>query len=266
MVFRPVHAPRLCETIASRLRELVFEGSLAPGVRLPPERELAERFGASRPTIRDALSILETEGLLQGRRDGLYVADPVGETIAAPLTALFQDNPDSFADYLEFRLIIEREACYYAALRANDVDRDNIRRCFERVTTLHEKPDPEAEAVAEADFHLSIYEACHNLTILHVMRGMSGLLRQDVTLNRTRLYPRAGYRDLTVQQHRAIFEAIMNGAPDAAREAGHAHIAFARDALEEIKLADHRLDVSLRRMAARTPGGFPVDPVGTALK
>ncbi len=251
MVFQAVHPPRLSDAIADQIRDLIYEGALPPGTRIPSERELAERFDTSRPTVRSALAKLDAEGLLQMQRDGLHVADPTADGNSAPLTALYEGRPERFDDYLEFRLIIEREAAYFAALRATNVDRDNITRCFEKLMELHKQSDAGAEAQADADFHLSIYEACHNMTILHVMRGMSGLLRNDVIHNRGRLHPRTGYHDLNAQQHRAIHEAVMAGSPDAARAAAHTHIALVREFLDEMQKANDRLETSLHRMASK---------------
>jgi GntR family transcriptional repressor for pyruvate dehydrogenase complex len=251
LVFHAVRLPRLSDAIADQIRGLIYEGALQPGTRMPSERELAERFGTSRPTIRSALSKLDAEGLLHMQRNGLHVADPTADSIVAPLTALYEDKPERFDDYLEFRLVIESEATYFAALRATAIDRETITERFERLMELHGQSDAGAEAKADADFHLSIYEACHNMTILHVMRGLSGLLCNDVLHNRSRLDPRTGYHDLNAQQHRAIYTAIMAGSPDAARAAAHSHIALVREFLDEMKRANERLETSLHRLATK---------------
>ncbi|MDR3440522.1 FCD domain-containing protein [Telmatospirillum sp.] len=257
MVFQAVRPPRLSDAIADQIRDLIYEGALPPGTRMPSERELAERFDTSRPTVRSALAKLDSEGLLQMQRDGLHVNDPMADNTAVSLTALYEGRPERFDDYLEFRLIIEREATYFAALRATTVDRDNISRCFEKLMELHEQSDAGSEAQADADFHLAIYEASHNMTILHVMRGMAGLLRNDVIHNRSRLHPRTGYHELNGQQHRAIYDAVMAGSPDAARAAAHTHIALVREFLDEMQKATDRLETSLRRMASKAQLGQP---------
>jgi GntR family transcriptional repressor for pyruvate dehydrogenase complex len=251
MVFQAVRPPRLSDAIADQIRDLIFEGALPPGTRMPSERELAERFDTSRPTVRAALVKLDGEGLLQVQRDGLHVADPMADDTPTSLAALYEGHPERLDDFLEFRLIIEREATYFAALRATAVDRENITRCFERLMELHDQPDAGNEAQADADFHLAIYEASHNMTILHVVRGMTGLLRNDVVHNRSRLHPRTGYHELNGQQHRAIYQAVMAGSPDAARAAAHTHIALVREFLDEMQKATERLETSLRRMASK---------------
>ncbi len=247
-MFEPVKPRRLADEIADRIRHMILEGSLRPGDRLPAERQLAEQFETSRPTIRDALMVLEREGLLQMQRGGLQVVDATEASIRDPLTALFHADPSVFNDYLEFRSVIEGAAASFAAHRASDVDRQNLKEAFDEILHSHDLADPVREARADAEFHIAIYEACHNLTILHIMRGMAELLRNDVFFNRSTLYPRTGYRDSTLMQHRAIFDAIMLGEPTVARNAAEAHIGFVREALTELRKSEDRLEVALRRM------------------
>ncbi len=250
-MFEPVKTRRLADEIADRIRQMILEGSLRPGDRLPAERQLAEQFDTSRPTIRDSLMLLENEGLLQMQRGGLQVVDATGTTIREPLTALFHADPSTFEDYLEFRSVIEGAAAAFAAQRATEIDRANLQHAFGEVIRCHETGDPMREANADAEFHIAIYEACHNLTVLHIMRGMAELLRNDVFYNRSLLYPRAGYRDSTFLQHKAIFDAIMLREPTLARQASEAHIAFVKDSREELKKTDQRIGISQRRNQMR---------------
>ena len=129
------------------------------------------------------------------------------------------------------------------------VDRELIQNCFGAMEAAHQKDDPTDEANADADFHLAIYEASHNLLMLHVMRSLSGMLRNDVFYNRATLYLRRNVRDLLLAQHRAIRDAIMAGDAEAARQAAREHMSFTADALKEIAKADARLEVSLNRIA-----------------
>jgi GntR family transcriptional regulator, transcriptional repressor for pyruvate dehydrogenase complex len=247
----PARHKRLAEEIADRIRSMILEGTLRPGDRLPAERQLAEELSTSRPTIREALKILEDEQLLQMRRGGIHIADATELTIKNPLTSLFRSNPETFDDYLEFRAVVEGMASQFAAIRATEPDRDALRVAFKEILEAHEAHDQLREAHADANFHVAIYEACHNLTTLHIMRGMADLLRNDVFFNRSSLYPRAGYRDSTVEQHRAIYEAIMRGDPQAARANAESHMVFVRQALDELKRSEQRLETALRRARER---------------
>ena len=242
---------KLADEIADRMRHLILHGILRPGDQIESERHLAETMSASRPVIREALGMLEAEGLLQIKRGGLHVRALAAEPILEPLVSLFRNEPSSFDDYLEFREIIEGAASYFAALRATEIDRDALRQAHDNFVKSHDRGDPQYEADMDAAFHIAIYEACHNLAILHIMRGTSGLLRNDVFFNRSRLYTRVGYKESTIEQHQLICEAILSGNPDGARSAAFAHITFVRKAIDELTKADFRLDISRRRQSER---------------
>jgi len=245
-----IRPAKLADAIAQHLESLVLEGSLRPHEKLPAERDLAERFDVSRPSLREALEKLEKRGLLyKGKGGTTFVAPLLGEGFTQPLYAAMAERPDTTYDYLEFRRFVEGPASQFAALRGTEIDRGEIRLCFAAMEAAHRKDDPSDEAEADAEFHLSIYEASHNLVMLHVMRSMSDLLRKDVFYNRAKLYQRQGVRELLLAQHRTIFEAVVAGDPEAARNAAEAHVDFTREALQEIAKADARLEVSLRRMA-----------------
>lgn len=246
----PIRPTKLADTIAERLEQLILEGSLRPGERLLSERDLAAKFDVSRPSLREAIDKLEKKGLVySGKGGATYVAPLLGDGFTGPLSEVLRTRPETTFDYLEFRAIVEGSAAYLAALRGTDIDRDLLRDCFERMEHAHGHEDSSTEADADADFHLSIYEASHNVVMLHIMRSLSDMLRNDVFYNRAKLYARQGVRELLLEQHRATYTAIMAGDPQGARAAAEAHINFTRDALMEIAKADARLEVSLRRIA-----------------
>src|SRR5438552_15576329 len=95
----PVRKTRIYEEVASQIQRLISEGRLRPGDHLPPERELAERFGVSRTSVRDAIRVLELMGLLvprQGERMVVWVLRP--ESLVNPLSSLLGRNRTPFAD------------------------------------------------------------------------------------------------------------------------------------------------------------------------
>lgn len=170
------------------------------------------------------------------------------EAHSTPLAYLLQAHTAAAYDYLEFRCVVEGEAARLAAERADAADRAMLTRRFNAIEAMHAKDDPTEEADADAEFHLGVYEAARNLVLLHIMRGFSSMLRNDVFYSRNRLYTRKGVRDLLLQQHRAIYDAIMARDPVAAAAAATAHMRFTRDTLEQINAADERKEASLRRV------------------
>lgn len=243
----PIKPARLAETIADHLQALILEGVLRPGDRLLPERELADRLQVSRPSLREGIDLLERKGLLTGGRGGTHVARFLAP-LSDPLAALFTQNERVAADYFECRTIMEVEATRLAAHRATEPDRAAIREQVERIRAAHLLDDPAAEAQADIDLHQKIYEASHNVVLLHLMRAMSDLLRRGIFYSREQLYRRPGVREASLAQHVAIGEAVLAGDGEAAEKAARDHLRFTFDTVEEIRRDDLRRAVSIRRV------------------
>ena len=243
--------------VARRIEDLIREGALRPGDKLPAERDVAERLAVSRPTLREGIRSLEEKGLLIGEPGGATRIAPLGTSITDPLAALLAARAETTDDYMEFRDIMEGAAAALAAERATEVDLAAIGACMARIDRAHGLQDPTDEAEADADFHVAIYEATHNIVLLHVMRALCGMLRAGVFYNRAKLYARPEVRGLLREQHRAIHDAIIVRDVAAARRASEGHIDFTHGALKEIRNAEARLEVSLRRMAGDRFGAPP---------
>ncbi|WP_299908621.1 FCD domain-containing protein [uncultured Paracoccus sp.] len=244
-----VKSERAAEAVAQHIEALILEGSLKPDARLLPERELAERLEVSRSTLRDGLKILEARGLLVSGGRGAQVAALGAEAITDPLIALLARHSEGADDYLEFRGIIEGAAAGLAAERATPVERERLRDLMARMARAHEAEDPTAEGEADAELHLMIYEASHNLTLLQIMQALSGVVRADVLQNRARLFAIPAMRDVLYAQHCRIGEAVLAGDAAAASAAALEHLAYLRAARHELSAADARLDLSMRRLS-----------------
>lgn len=244
-----IRPEKLPEAIASFLETLILEGSLRPGDRLPPERELALQLEVSRPSLRQAISLLENRGLLEIRRNGTFIAPVLDQHFGDHLWEIMRNDPESTADYLEFRGAIDSLAAFLAASRSSDIDREIITNAFHAMEDAHTRANPDEEAEADTLFHQSLYEAGHNVVMLQIMGGLTGILRQDVHNNRTKLYNRKGLRQILFEQHKAIHDAVMAQDGPAARDAAMAHVTFTRAALAEIDRTDARLEMALRRFA-----------------
>ena len=244
-----VKPERAAETVARHIETLILEGSLAPDAALLPERDLAQRLNVSRPTLRDGLKLLEERGLLTAEKGrGMRVAPLGKQAIGDPLIALLSERPEVADDYLEFRDIVECQAAAMAARRASPIDLDRIRACLDQIETAHISAAPKDEAAADADLHLAIYEASHNLVVLQIMRTLAGSLRNDVAKNRGNMFTIPAIRELLRDQHLAIGQAILARDPQAAEDAAHAHLDYIRQAARELREAERQLDLSLRRL------------------
>lgn len=211
----------------------LLDGSWSPGTRLPAERALAETLGVSRNSLREAIYCLKARGLLVSRHgSGVFVTDRLQATIASPWQQLLADHPDLRWDTLEFRRELEAATAHYAALRAKQDDLQKISAVIRRLIGAYDEGDRPAERQADADFHEAIAEASHNSMFLYLHSGMVRMLREHISLNLMELQDPTG--EVTVQlreQHLAIWDAIRQQQPEAARQAMLAHIDFTRSEL-----------------------------------
>ena len=236
------------EATARHIEDLILEGSLRAGDPLLPEREMALRLEVSRPTLRQGIKMLEDKGLILADANGTRRIAPLATSITDPLVELMSSRSEVVDDYLELRSTLEGMAASLAATRANDVDRQTLAACMERIEAAHDKADAHDEAEADVDLHIAIYEASHNVVLLQIMRALSGMLREGVFHNRAKLYARAEVRDVLRLQHRAIHDAVMARDPIAAARAAEDHMGYTKRVLNEIIAAEARLEISLRRL------------------
>ncbi len=233
--YRTVAAPqktRLSDSIAEQLEQLIVDGTLAPGHALPGERVLALKFGVSRPSLREALLRLEARGLLKvARGGGFAVTDVTAPTITDPLVHLLQRHPAAEEDVIELRHGLEVLAAQHAAERATRTDRAALKRRFDQLESSRARRDPLEVAQADAEFHLAIAEASHNVALIHVMHGLHNLLRTSMRHVWSLLYADADQVRTLNEQHRALLRAVLAGDAGAAGEAAHRHLQHVRECL-----------------------------------
>ena len=245
---------RLSDRIAQELERSIVDGTLKPGERLPAERQLAERLGVSRPSLREAIQKLASKGLLNSRQGGgTYVSETLNSAMTDPLMAMLQQQPDARYDVLEVRHALEGQAAYYAALRATGDDRKRIRAKFDAMIELHvDGDDPIAEARADADFHLSITEASHNIVLLHVMRSLFTVLQNSIKHNLDKLYTIPKVFEPLSAQHEQLMRSVIDGDPEGAREAAQNHLVFVEESLQGIDEEQARHERYLRQASLLT--------------
>jgi GntR family transcriptional repressor for pyruvate dehydrogenase complex len=250
MPFQKIGSEKLSHTVVRQIEHLILQGILRPGERLPSERDLAERMAVSRPSLREAVAELEAAGLLVTRPgSGIYVADVLGSAFSPALIRLFATHEDAVADYVAFRRDMEGIAAERAARRGSDTDLQVIDSIFGKMLAAHARRDPADEAALDADFHMAIIEASHNVILLHMMRSMFDMLRAGVFYNRQAVFRHRQTRDLLLDQHRAIRDAILARDPEAARAAVGLHLDYVQVALADLGRADRHEDVARQRLA-----------------
>ena len=249
MPFEKIVPEKVSHAIVRQIEMLILRGILRPGERLPSERELSERFGVSRPSLREAVAELQDSGLLVSRANaGIFVADVLGSAFSPALTRLFSVHSEAVFDALDFRRDMEGLAAERAARLASDTDLAVVQSVFDRMEAAHKKRDPTDEAQLDADFHLAIVEASHNVVMLHMMRSMYELLREGVFYNRKIMFQHRTTREMLLDQHRTINDTLQARDATGARAAVDAHMSFVRAALSDHMSAEKNEAIALQRL------------------
>ena len=160
---------------------------------MPAERQLATSLGVSRPSLREAIQQLNSQGVLSSRRgDGTYIQQLPEQwpqqLIVNPISNLIEEDPLYRFDVQEARLLLEGGTAWYAALRSTPEDRAKIHHYFNEISRHQNAGDSAQAAVADAEFHLAIAEASHNVVLIQMMRSLFDLLQYNVLLGRKKVY------------------------------------------------------------------------------
>jgi GntR family transcriptional repressor for pyruvate dehydrogenase complex len=177
------------------------------------------------------------------------VQNSLWQSFSDPLVELL-DHPESQFDLLETRHALEGIAAYYAALRSTDEDRVRIRELHQAIERAQQSGDLDAESSAVVQYQIAVTEAAHNVVLLHLLRCMEPMLAQNVQ-NFELLYARRDMLPLVSNHRTRVFEAIMAGEPEQAREASHRHLAFIEEILLDRSREQSRRERSLRRIQQR---------------
>lgn len=205
--------------IADSITEMIVQKKYRPGDKLPNELELSEELKVSRTTLREALRILSTRGLVEVRRGiGTFVTR--SKSIHADYDVLkIQNTNVNVKDLYEMRLMIEPQAAYYACLRASDEELETIFRYGELDEKMIRSNDPSWDE-SEQKFHNAIASASHNQFITSLLPVFNRAIHQGIILANES--PQAAER--TLHDHRLVMQYLRERWPEGARAAMHLHI------------------------------------------
>ncbi len=226
MPFKPIKPKKISSQIADQIRSSILAGEFPPGAKLPPERELAELFGVSRPSVREALNMLSSSGLVTSHQGGGTVVLSLVESGGGnPLSELIRSQQERALDVIEVRKGLESWTAYYAALRALPED---IRRLEEIVVSMGNNLDGSIHPEdLDANFHILIARATHNIVWLHLMQTIFDAMKQFQQSVWRAVYITAEDHELLFSHHSRIFDAIRSREAEEAREAMMEHLTFA---------------------------------------
>lgn len=222
-VFREVRVEKVSDKIVTQLIDLITEGQLLPGEKLPSERRLTELFGVGRSSLREALNTLETLGFIEiKKRKGNYVKSVDSAMPLSPLKKIMQVDQKRIVELYEVRRSIEQSSAREAADIRNEADLEAIH------AALMKFKQSSGEIVFswenEIAFHLAIARASHNFMRLHTLKSIFDFAREFLEpvlhgfiCNEERL-------TTVLDQHLAIYNAIKDQDTELARNLMREHL------------------------------------------
>lgn len=198
VVRRTVRVPKTAEVVAQSLRKQIVRGELPAGASLPAETVLTEMYGVSRPTLREAIRILETERLItvrRGARGGATVHAPTPTTVARHAALVLEHDGATLADVLAARVLVEGPCAGLAATNRSDADVVRLRQLVGRCELVNH--DHLRLAIEHSGFHTAVVEIAGNATVLL----MHKMLRRIVDMAKVR---RLDHADETTARVKAL--------------------------------------------------------------
>jgi GntR family transcriptional repressor for pyruvate dehydrogenase complex len=216
----------LVDRVYREILDTLMKGELTAGDRLPTEQSLTERFAASRPTIREALSRLRADGIIASRQgSGTFVVKRPDPDL--PRFAPLETISDIQRCY-EFRIVVESGAAALAATMASENDLVQIEHCHARLDEVI--ADQKLGVQEDFDFHLAIAKASKNQFFVSVIAAIQQQVLFSMNLMRNMSLAKSTGRQTQVQmEHLVIVQAIRRRDGDAAQEAMRHHLQNARD-------------------------------------
>jgi GntR family transcriptional repressor for pyruvate dehydrogenase complex len=230
-VFKPIRPKKLSEEIVSQIKDLIGQGTLKPGERIPSERELAAFLGVSRPSVREAIMVLEAMGFLESRQGGgTFVRSLTEISMADPLASMVERrDPRMLHALTEVRMGLETWSAYLAARRAEDSEIERLRELYEVMAEQAATGgwDPEIDT----EFHLTITAATHNTIQIHVLNTIQTLFQTTIMVALGEFYSKEGYVELLLNHHHDIYRAIADHNPERARQKMMEHLTLVEEKL-----------------------------------
>lgn len=223
--------PSRTHDAVDQLLDAIIAGTLTAGEQLPPEGELAIEFGVSRLTMREAVRLLQAQGVIVQVPGSRHRIAPVSEWTGMDAVVRHARSAGqrerSSIELLEVRLMIETGAARLAAERRTDDDLAALEDSLERMRVHHEAGDVEAFVGADLEFHDAIIRAADNRILIAAILPLTTMMEQT----RGETSAVAEIREHALVDHRSVLDAIRSGVAVDAREAMAKHMRQTRDDL-----------------------------------
>ena len=213
---------KLYEEVIIGIEEMLKSNNMQPGDRLQSEKELSLYFGVSKTAVREALSALQTAGLIEVKHgSGIFVRD-VNEKLTNPLTMKLLTNRENMLQIMELRKGLEPEGAYLAARRADRTDISQIKACLLSMAEAIERGENTSQS--DLAFHRALIKATHNPAYCNVYDTIAAVFNEGMQSSQDSIYLLEGQRMSVLEDHRLIYDAIKKKQPEKARDFMRRHL------------------------------------------
>jgi len=228
--FKPVATRKIYQYILEQFVGMVVDGSLQSGDKIPSERELAESFQVSRPSVREALRVLEIIGLIDIQPGGgAYLKDLAISPFISVIAPLLFSRKDFDLELLEFRELIEIRAMELIGERFSETDLEAIKISLDAMQKALESEDPEAGALADIAFHHSLLLASKSYILQKVLDVVVSLFEHAIRGGRSLVLEKKEDAQQLFNEHRGIYNALEKRDFQKARELVKNHLQMVRE-------------------------------------
>ena len=178
-IFKKVRLQKVSEEIANQIRNLIKDGKLQSGEKLPPERIFSEMFGVGRSSLREAINILETQGFVETRkRQGLYISSLSKLIISDPLRQILEEDKEKLIQLYEVRKDIELASIMAAAEHRTKADLEKIKQILKKMEV--DMKNGTIGLSDDLEFHLAIAQSSHNIFRSHILKNIFDISDNDL--------------------------------------------------------------------------------------
>ncbi len=226
-MFKPIKNQKIYQQVVDQVQQMLLEGVLHKGDKLPSERDMSERFSVSRASVREALRALEIIGIVECRQGGgTYVRSSFDQHGFEPLSVMFRLNEGTFRDILEYRMLFEPQA---AAMAARRVDREQAAELLEMAEKLAKAKSESVSVSLDQQIHQKIVELSGNFLLQSTMLATSAVMQSFIRDARYQISQWRDNKEELKKIHTLICEAVAGNKPTKAEQYSKKHFKFIID-------------------------------------
>lgn len=240
-MFNSISSKKVYEQVIEQIQERILNGELKKGNKLPSERELSEQMNVSRTSIREAIRVLETMGVIESKQgEGNFICTNIEKSLIEPLSMIFKLNDGTWQNVLELREVLELQTVKIAATRATE------KECMELKNIINEMRketdntyNDKVIVLLDQKFHNKLASISKNYLIESLFVTSSKLFEGFIEDAREKIISTYWSEEVLFEKHNDIYEAIKEKNSELAYEKMKEHMDIIRKSYEEIKLSEN---------------------------